>query len=292
MNATWEGSPNLEGLGFQSKFILWLTVDGIQGNLNCGIAREREKKRENFRTKSYKLRHCQACSQNKGLSKYQRRASQLRTSPSPAGGREAGGLQPELERDNLGPRDGILYQIASRLPVANQVFLGSWMVDIHQEGCSPRSAPQRRHMAHLRQRSCCAPRKPSGCDQGGDKTHHPTWGECARQVPGHLSCSDLGRAQNTDPTKSVLLWSTREPEPEWLRPGKCMQSRAHCRQFPCRATWSLSSVDWESTHTVSGGKPSVPETLRAHCEHSPNTPVTFVCSVPPSPQHDWTSEPK
>ena len=25
---------------------------------------------------------------------------------------------------------------------------------------------------------------------------------------------------------------------------------------PGRATWSLSSVDWESTHTVSGGKPS------------------------------------
>ena len=27
---------------------------------------------------------------------------------------------------------------------------------------------------------------------------------------------------------------------------------------PCRATWSLSSVDGESTHAVSGGKPSVP----------------------------------
>ena len=217
MNATWEGSPNLEGLGFQSKFILWLTVDGIQGNLNCGIAREREKKRENFRTKSYKLRHCQACSQNKGLSKYQRRASQLRTSPSPAGGREAGGLQPELERDNLGPRDGILYQTASRLPVANQVFLGSWMVDIHQEGRSQRSAPQRRHMAHLRQRSCCAPRKLSDPDRGSDKTHL-TWGECACQAPGHLSCSDLGRAQNTCPTKSGHLEST--PEPERLSPGK------------------------------------------------------------------------
>ena len=33
----------------------------------------------------------------------------------------------------------------SRLPVANQVFLGSWMVDICQEGRSLRSAPQRRH---------------------------------------------------------------------------------------------------------------------------------------------------
>ena len=49
------------------------------------------------------------------------------------------------ERDNLGPRDGILYQTASRLPVANQVFLGSWTVDIRQEVRSQKSAPQRRY---------------------------------------------------------------------------------------------------------------------------------------------------
>ena len=67
-----------------------------------------------------------ARSQNKGLSKYQRRASQLWTGPSPTRGREAGELQPELEKGNLSPRDGILYQTASRLPVANQVFLG-WL---------------------------------------------------------------------------------------------------------------------------------------------------------------------
>ena len=28
------------------------------------------------------------------------------------------------------------------------------------------------------------------------------------------------------------LWSTRVPEPEWLRPGKCIQPRAGLRQFP------------------------------------------------------------
>ena len=55
---------------------------------------------------------------------------------------------------------------------------------------------------------------------------HHTLGECARQAPGHLSCSDRGWAQNAGPTKSVPLWSTREAEPEQLRPGKCMQSRA------------------------------------------------------------------
>ena len=45
-------------------------------NPNYGIARDRGKKeRENFPVKSSNLRHSLACSQNKGLSKYQRRAA-------------------------------------------------------------------------------------------------------------------------------------------------------------------------------------------------------------------------
>ena len=72
-------------------------------------------------------------------------------------------------------------------------------------------------------------------------------GQCTRQAPGHLSCSDLERAQNARPTKSVPLQSTREPEPEQLTPGKCTKCRAHFGQHPCRATWSLRSVDSEST---------------------------------------------
>ena len=70
-----------------------------------------------------------------------------------------------------------------------------------------------------------------------------------------------GKAQNARSTESAPLWSTQEPEPEQLRPGKCTKPRAHFGQFLCRATWSLSSVDGESTHTVSGGKPSVVHTL-------------------------------
>ena len=86
--------------------------------------------------------------------------------------RQTGNSQSLKVRGNLCPRDGILYQTVSRLPLTNQVFLGSWTVDIHQEGRSQRSAPQRRHMAHLRQRSCGTPRKLSGWDWGGDKAHH------------------------------------------------------------------------------------------------------------------------
>ena len=165
------------------------------------------------------------------------------------------------------------------MPPINQAFLGSWTADIRQEGCIQRSAPQKRHTAHLRR--SCSPRKPSGRDRGGDKMHH-TCGVCLRQAPGCLSCSDLGRAQNAGLTESVPLWSTREPEPERLRPGKCLQPRAHFRKFPCRAAWSLSSVDRESTHALSRGKPSVAR----HCELSPHMPVIFVCSVPPSPEHN------
>ena len=87
--------------------------------------------------------------------------------------RQVGDIQSWKAWGKLSPRDGNLHQTESRLSVANQVFLGSWMVDIHQEGHSQRSAPQSRHTAHLRQHSCCAPRKPSGWDWGGDKTHHP-----------------------------------------------------------------------------------------------------------------------
>ena len=134
------------------------------------------------------------------------------------------------------PQRGILYQTASRLPVANQDFLGFWTVDIHQEGCSQRSAPQKRHTAHLKRAHPLPPRKLSCWDRGGDKTHPSTWRDCTHHAPGRLSCSDLGRAQNTGPTESVPLWSTREPEPERLRPGKCTHTRAHLRQFPSRAT--------------------------------------------------------
>nr|XP_020747006.1 dynein light chain 1, cytoplasmic-like [Odocoileus virginianus texanus] len=47
-------------------------------------------------------------------------------------------------------------------------------------------------------------------------------------------------------TQSVPLWSTQEPEPKELRPGKCTKRWAHFRQNPCRETWNLSSVDLES----------------------------------------------
>ena len=100
------------------------------------------------------------------MSKYQRRASWLQTGPfpPPEAERQAGDSKSQKARGN-----GLLHQTVSRLPVANQVFLGSWMVDICQEGHSQRSAPKRRtHMAYLRWSSCSPLWKLSGWDQGGD----------------------------------------------------------------------------------------------------------------------------
>ena len=100
---------------------------------------------------------------------------------------------------NLSPRDWLPPPTLSRLLVANHVFLGSWTVDICQEGCSQRSAPQRTHMTYLRWHFCCAPRKLSSWNGGGDKMRRPTWGVCAHYAPGHLSCLDLERAQKAMP---------------------------------------------------------------------------------------------
>ena len=73
--------------------------------------------------------------------------------------RQVGESRSRKARGNLDPRDSILHQTVSRLPVANQVFLGSWAVDVHQEDHSQRSASQKRHTAHLRQCSLGAPGK-------------------------------------------------------------------------------------------------------------------------------------
>ena len=88
-------------------------------------------------------------------------------------GRQAGAARARKRQSQ--PQRGILYKTASRLSFANQDFLGFRVVDIRREGPSQGSAPQKRHMAYLRRAHLLPPRKLSGWDGGGDKTHH-TWG--------------------------------------------------------------------------------------------------------------------
>ena len=108
------------------------------------------------------------------------------------------------------------------------------------------------------------------------KIHRPPGKVC---LPSTWSPELLrpGRAQNAGQTESAALWSTREPEPERLRPGKCMQPRARFGQFPCRAPWSPSSADGESTHAMSGGTPGVVHTARS--PHAPG--ILCAAFLPP-----------
>ena len=132
-------------------------------------------------------------------------------------------------------------------------------------------------MAHVRQRSCCAP----GNQVAGTREvirGTACLGECTHQPPGRMSCSDLGRAQNTDPTESVPLWSTREPESQQFRPGKCMKHRACFGQFPCRTTWKPDQCrPGKHTHHEQGQTQCGPDTASTpHTCHG----ISLQCSSP------------
>ena len=69
-------------------------------------------------------------------------------------------------------------------------------------------------------------------------------GPCACQAPGRLSWE--GHKTHA-PLSLCPMRSAWEHEREHLRTGKCTKCRAHFGQYPYRTTWSLSSVDMEST---------------------------------------------
>ena len=116
--------------------------------------------------KSPNLRHCRACSQNKGLSEYQRRASWLQTGPSPTRGREAGRGEPELEKGNLSSREAS----STKLQAGSQLLTKtSW--DSRQLTSTQRVAARDQVPRRDTRHSHCPPRKPRGWDRGGDKMH-------------------------------------------------------------------------------------------------------------------------
>ena len=219
--------------------------------------------------KSSNLRHSLAHSQNKGLSEYQRKASLLRTIPSPcrrqrgrwvtAWARRQGAiLAPDMSSSN------ILWVASQLLPKSS--WDPGWPTSARRVAArdqlpeETRGTSERVPLLHTQETEWLWPGRWLRC------TAH--LGQCTRQAPGHLSYSDLRRAQNTCPAEFVPLWSMWELEPEQLRPGKCMKPRACFGQFPCRPTWSLSSVDPESTHAMSQGKLSVVQTLPALPTHT------------------------
>ena len=57
-----------------------------------------------------------------------------------------------------------------------------------------------------------------------------------------------GKSTKCTPIRVLPLWSTQEAG--WLRPRNCVKRRAHLEQCPCRAAWTLSSVDPGSSHCL------------------------------------------
>ena len=141
---------------------------------------EREKReRENFPMKSSNLRHNLAHSQNKGLTEYQSRASQLRTGPSPH--QRQRGRHGTARAGRQGAVSAPEMASSTKLSAVSQLLTkSSWDPGrlTSTRGVATRDQLPRGDTAHLRRHFCCAPRKPSGWDRGDDKTHRPQ-GECA-----------------------------------------------------------------------------------------------------------------
>ena len=248
-------------------------------NPNCGIARE---KKRTFLRKALMRRL--ACSQNKGLSKSKGELAGCVQAAPPAGGREAarsiraqgqGLLQSQ-------PRPASSTKLcASRLPVANHIFLGSWTVDIRQEGRRLRSAPQRRHRARLRWCFYVHPEsRGAGPGRGLRRTVHlgqrslVTW--AAQTWEGHKMHTQLSRAlADYLKTWAAWTWEVHETQgPLWAAPLKSTLEPEQCRPRKHRPPWA-------------GANPGGPYSASAA-----HTPAIFVCSSLPSTKHSWTSEPK
>ena len=115
--------------------------------------------------------------------------------PLEAGGRGQGGGK----RGKPGPRDGIPHQTANRLPVSKQrlpEILDGWH--------PPRGSQLETSSPEHTQCMCTN----WGWDRGGDKVHR-TWGECACQAPGCLSCSGQGRHKR-QAKPSLHFWGIPE----------------------------------------------------------------------------------
>ena len=187
-----------------------------------------------------------AHSQNEGLSKHQRGASWLHSSSphplTPTRGREAGVWQPEP--------DGKGQSQPQRLASSTKLWAGYQLLTT--SSWDPRWLTSARRVTAWDQ----LPRRDTWHTWDSALTEHlgnraartgevircmVHLGRCTRQAPVCLSCSDMERAQNTRPTKSVPLQSTWEPEPEQLRPGKCTKHRAVLDSAPAEqlAAWAV-----------------------------------------------------
>ena len=137
------------------------------------------------------------------------------------------------------------YQTANRLPISNQRLLEIL------DGWHPLGESQLETSSlEQTQGAGTSLRGNWGWDRWGHKVHR-TWGECARQAPGCLSC--LGQEGTKRRPNRVCTFV------EYLKTGTAHNSGP----APFRAAWSLSSVDGENAHArrewgqTEWGQPSV-----------------------------------
>ena len=122
-------------------------------------------------------------SQNKGLSEYQRRASQQWTGPSPPeAGRQADTSQSQKARGKLGPRNDIFYQLRAGSQLLTK---SSW--DPGQltsaRRVTARDQLPRREIWHTGDgRTLCHPGNRGAGTREVIKTHSPPWTVCSPRI--------------------------------------------------------------------------------------------------------------
>ena len=151
--------------------------------------------------------------------------------PQRQGGRRG---QPEPERGNLGPREASSTKLQAGPRLLTRTSWDSGRLTSTGRG-AVRDQLRRRDTAHLSRPCPLPPRKPSGWD-GEVMRRTPHLGRLCWPSPWSPEPLGPGRANTAGPADSAPLWSTQEPEPERLRPGKCTQPRACLRQLPSRGT--------------------------------------------------------
>ena len=153
--------------------------------------------------------------------------------PIPRQRQEAGGRGKGQTR----PQGRHPYQMANRHPASNQ-RLPETLDGRHPPGGSqPEISFTEQTQGTSKQ---CAQKLRLG-PQRGEGAPHP-----GRVRPSSSWLPELlrpGKAQNTGPTESAPLWSTREPE---LLSGVGLGSACNAGPAPWRAAWSLSRVDGEA----------------------------------------------
>ena len=217
-------------------------------NPNCGITREGKKQRERtFPQKA--LTGSLAHTQNKGLRECQRRARQLPYRVLP----------PRRPRDRPATararRQGAAAALAPEITSSTKLWRGSQLLTMSSWDSgwltSARSVTAwdqlpRGDTQHILDYAIVSHQGNRAAGTEEVRKTHSAPGAVhlpSTQSPEMLWTWEGNRKHR--PSGFVSLWSTWEPE--WLSPRNFTKHRAHLGQCPCRAPWSLSSVDLGST---------------------------------------------